>query len=156
MDKQTFSRSVLHCQTKLYRVSMAIMGSYADAEDAASEAIARAWEKRGTLKSPEYFETWLICILINVCRAEKRRQKRHPVSELDDLIPAPEAEDSGITEILQSIDEKYRLPLILHCALGMDIQSTAEVLHITVNAARWRLRRGKALVKEKWTEEANR
>ena len=152
MDKQTFSFKILSCQTKLYKVSMAMMDSYADAEDAASEAVARAWEKRDTLKCDEYFETWLIRILINVCRTEMRRKRRHPSVELAEDYPAPEIEDSGLAEILQSIAEKYRLPLVLHCALGMDIRNTARALRISENTARWRIHKGKELAKQKWME----
>ena len=57
MDKQTFSEQVLAMGDSLYRVARTILRSPADCEDAVQEAVAKAWEKRGTLREERYFRT---------------------------------------------------------------------------------------------------
>ena len=44
--------------------------------DAVDEAVYRAFRDRRKLRQPEFFETWLTRILINVCKDELRRRRR--------------------------------------------------------------------------------
>ena len=63
------------------------------------EAVYRGYRKVHTLRKQEYLETWLMRILINVCRDELRRRRReHSVAELPetaqsefDTLPLKEA-----------------------------------------------------------------
>ena len=87
MDKEAFSRQVTAMQTSLYRVAASYLRGEADRLDAVSEAIARAWEKRGTLRDERFFKTWMTRILIRECIAITRRQKRAvPVETLPEQI----------------------------------------------------------------------
>ena len=53
MDKTEFTAAVLDAEPTLYRVAKAMLGSEHDCADAAQQAILRAWEQLGTLKSPD-------------------------------------------------------------------------------------------------------
>ena len=68
---EEFSERVRACQARLYRVAVSI--SHADAEDAVSEALLKAWKHAPGLRSDAYFETWLTRIVINECRTLLRR-----------------------------------------------------------------------------------
>ena len=91
MDKSEFTSAVLAAEPTLYRVARSMLASEADALDAAQNAILRAWERLDSLRSPEYFRTWLVRILINECRSALRRRARF-AGEPDESLPAPEPE----------------------------------------------------------------
>jgi len=60
----------LHAAT-LLRVAAALVGP-ADAEDAAQEAIVRAWQAWSSLRDPAAARAWLLRITVNVCRDWRR------------------------------------------------------------------------------------
>ena len=92
MDKQEFARRVTQMQGSLYRVAASYLRGESDRLDAVAEAIARAWEKRGTLRDEALFSTWMTRILIRVCVNIQRRQKR--MTPVDTLPETPTGEDS--------------------------------------------------------------
>ena len=92
MDKQEFARRVTQMQGSLYRVAASYLRGESDRLDAVSEAIARAWEKRETLRDEALFSTWMTRILIRVCVDIQRRQKR--MTPVDTLPETPTGEDS--------------------------------------------------------------
>ena len=66
-----------------YRIAGVILGSGGDAEDAAHDAVVRAWRSFATLRDTTKFEAWFQRILVNVCRDRLRKRRRSPVTELD-------------------------------------------------------------------------
>lgn len=148
MDRDLFGARVRACRTDLFRVSVSILRSREDAEDAVSEAVLRAWEKRDTLRDERYFETWLIRICINTSRRMLRKRALHPTAELTETIPAETSADSGIWDALMRIDEKYRLPLIMQATLGMRVREIAQSLHITEGMAGRRIAKAKQLARK--------
>ena len=153
MDRELFGAKVRACRTDLFRVSVSILRSREDAEDAVAEAVLRAWEKRDTLREERYFETWLIRICINTSRGMLRDRMRHPTTELTESIPAPEREDSGVWDALTRIEEKYRLPLVMQAALGMRVKEIAQALRITEGMARRRIAQAKKLARKELETE---
>lgn len=153
MDKREFSRRVTACKPMLYRIAISALGSLPDAEDAASEAVLRAWEKLGTLRNEQYFETWLTRILINCCRSILRRRAQHPETGLDEGIPAKETESSGIEAALLHVEAKYRLPLVLHYAEEMTMREIAESMQLPENVVRWRIEKGRKLLRTELKKE---
>ena len=114
MDKREFSRRVLAMKNRLYRVSCGLLKNPQDRLDAAQEAVIRAWERIGSLKRPEYFETWLTRILINVCYDMLRSRKNIvPLEELAEQ-PAPEGTDRELHDAIQRLDRDLRLTVVLH------------------------------------------
>ena len=60
---------------RCYSLAGYLLGDAAEAEDAAQEAMARAWRSRGSLKEIGAFEAWLDRILVNTCMDRMRRRK---------------------------------------------------------------------------------
>lgn len=147
MDKTEFGERVRACQTTLYRIALSVTGNPADAEDAAADAVLKAWEKRESLKDERYFETWLTRILINAARDLVRRRKRRGETALTETLPAPEKTDVGALRAVLRVEEKYRLPLVMSGALGMTAGEISRSLGVPVGVVRWRIEKGRKLAR---------
>lgn len=135
---EEFSERVRACQARLYRVAVSILRSHADAEDAVSEALLKAWKHAPGLRSDAYFETWLTRIVINECRTLLRRGRTCASCELKDV---------GLRMLIDALPEKYRLPLVMRCALDMSYDEIARALRIPRGAVKWRVEQGKKRVR---------
>ena len=153
MDKAEFIRRATACERRLYRVSHTMLRQEADCEDAVQEALLRAWAKLDTLRNEAFFETWLIRILINQCKQHYRKQLPVQV-ELTDTIPAMEEGTLPLLEALLSLPEKPRIALELHCIEGYSVKECARMLSVPEGTVKWRLSRGRALLKAALGEEA--
>lgn len=133
MNDNEYMRRVRAMEGRLFRVAQAMLWRYADSADAVQEAVFRGWLKKGGLRQEEYFDTWLIRILINECKGVLRRRKRG-AEELTMDISADDSmcENLYLRQALRSLPEKYRLPLLLHHMEGYTIAETAEMLGIPV------------------------
>lgn len=149
MDKEEFTRAVLEYESTLYRVAKSMLGSEADCADAAQNALLRAWEKQHTLRDTAYFKTWLTRILINECRAILRQRARYAPLEEEAAEGeiAPER-DSGLYEAVMGLDEKYRLPVVLHYIEGFKTAEIAAMLRLPEGTVKTRLRRAREILRE--------
>ena len=143
MDKREFSRRVLAMENRLYRVSCGLLRNPQDRLDAAQEAVIRAWERMETLRRPEYFETWLTRILINVCYDMLRARKNIvPLEELAEQ-PAPEGADRELHDAIQKLGGELRIVVVLHYMEGYRLREIAEMLEIPIGTVKTRLMRAK-------------
>lgn len=134
MDKQEFARRVMQMQNSLYRVAASYLRGESDRLDAVSEAIARAWEKRGTLREEAWFATWITRILIRVCVDIQRKQKR--MTPVDTLPETPTGEDSCavLREAVDSLPQKLRTMVVLYYMEGYEVLEVARIMGTTKGA----------------------
>ena len=152
MDKREFSRRVLAMENRLYRVSCGLLKNPQDRMDAAQEAVIRAWERIGGLRKPEYFETWLTRILINVCYDMLRgRRNIVPLEEIAEQ-PAPEGTDRDLHEAIQKLDRELRIAVVLHYMEGYKLREIAEILELPIGTVKTRLLRAKRQLREQLEE----
>ena len=156
MDKDTFARQVTDLQDGLYRVAASYLRCESDRLDAVSEAIARAWEKRHTLRDESLFRTWITRILIRECVNIQRRQKRSvPVDALPEAESEPEDERiAALREALAQLPQRQRTMTVLHYMEGYDVREVARIMGTTKNAVCAGLLRARArlrvLMGEEW------
>ena len=146
MDEQTFLTCLQAAENTLYHVACTLLRSEADRCDALQDTALRAWQHRDTLRQREYFTTWAVRILINVCRSMGRRQGRMvPTDTLQDR-PAPEG-DTELHLVLDAMPEKHRLPLVLFYLEGFSIQEMARALGIPAGTVKYRLHQARKALK---------
>ncbi|MBR4040515.1 MAG: sigma-70 family RNA polymerase sigma factor [Clostridia bacterium] len=155
MDKEQFARQVTGLQGSLYRVAASYLRGESDRLDAVSEAIARAWEKRYTLRDETLFRTWITRILIRECVNIQRRQKRSVPME---QMPEGEAakEDERIVSLREAIDQlpqRHRTMVVLHYMEGCDVRETARIMGTTKGAVCAGLARARAALRRMIGEE---
>jgi RNA polymerase sigma-70 factor (ECF subfamily) len=147
MTQEEFAHRIVAMQDTLYRVSATILPKLCDREDAVQEAITRAWQKRSMLRSNSALRPWAIRILINECYALLRRRKREV--QLDSPAEWETASDAFVDlyQIFSSLNEKYRLPMVLHYVEGYSVEETAQMLRLPQGTLKSRLHRGRILLR---------
>ncbi|MCI6041480.1 MAG: RNA polymerase sigma factor, partial [Clostridiales bacterium] len=114
MTREDFEGRVLDAREKMYRVARSYLQGEQDCLDAVAEAVLRAWQKRSTLRREEYFDTWLMRILMRECVNIQRRQKRMvPVESVPER-PAPDGSAAALRDALDALPQKLRTVTVLH------------------------------------------
>ncbi len=71
-------------KVKMYRIAKAMLRDETNIEDAIQTTILKAYENIKKLKKEEFFQTWLIRILMNECNNIIRTYKKIIVTEEND------------------------------------------------------------------------
>lgn len=140
MNDQEYMRRVRGMEARLYRIAQAILWRHSDCSDAVQEAVFRGWLKKNSLHEVDFFETWLIRILINECKDQIRRGGRAPMEGFHE--PSTEdrmCDDLHLRMALKRLPEKYRLPLVLHYMEGFSVKEVAGMLGLTPTRVNTRL-----------------
>lgn len=143
MNKHEFERRVLVLTDRLHTIALAILCNEADCYDAVQEALVRAWMRLDTLRQPQYFETWLIRILVNECKRGLAKRAKHETSELLDSYPAIGTPDPEVFDALRQLPMQHRLPLVLHYVEGYNAVECAQMLALPKSTVKWRIHQGK-------------
>lgn len=147
MTQEEFADRIVAMQDTLYRVSTTLLPQLCDREDAVQEAIEKAWTKQSRLRDDRALHAWVVRILINECYALLRRKKREePSDTLPERETAPDAQPD-LYQLFTSLDERYRLPMVLYYVEGYSMEETARMLRLPQGTLKSRLHRGRLLLK---------
>jgi len=129
-----------------YRVALGILGSEADASDAAQEGMVRALRGLAGFRGDASFRTWLLVIVANEARSLLRRSIRSREAPLDEDVAdagrgvaegvALRAEATRARAFLARLPEKQRLAVQLRVNEGLSFREVGEVIGSSEGAAR--------------------
>ena len=164
-DKEAFYALVEPCERAVFTAAMSILNNVADAEEAAQEAVLKAFSALPRFRKESKFSTWLVQITINEARLKLRRDRRHLYDSIDESqtsdegdyfpkdfadwreIPSEALQHKELKEALKraldALPQKYREVLILRDIQHLSIQETAQVLGITEGSVKTRLLRAR-------------
>ena len=130
MTEQEYIQRAEALKGRLYRAAALILGSESAAVDAVDEAVYKGFRAYKKLRQPEFFDTWLTRILINVCNTELRRRRRElSMPELPDT--AQEQFDAlPLKEAIRRLPKDLREVIILRYFAGLTLEETAKILDI--------------------------
>ena len=151
MDRDEFAGRVKAVEDRLYRIACGQLRDHSDREDAVQEAVLKAWKGRERLRKSEYFETWLIRILINECRNIQRMRKRMvPADSLQETEgePVMPEEDRELREAIRALDDRLRTPVVLYYIEGYDTRETARILRLPHGTVCGRLKRAREALRK--------
>lgn len=151
MTHEDFSRRVTAMEATLYHVAATLLRRPCDQEDAVQEALARAWQHRASLRDEAAFPGWIIRILVNTAHGMGRKCQREVIT--DALPQAAAPEESSVYRLFIGLEEKYRLPMVLHYVEGYDVAQVAAMLRRPVNTVKSQLMRGRARLRALMEEE---
>ena len=153
MDQKTFAARLEPLRMRLYKTALLYLDNESQAVDAVDEAVYKGLRSCRSLRQPEYFETWLTRILINVCYDQLRRQKRFvPLEELSET--AVEDFDAlPLKEAPRRLPKELRDVVILRFFADCTLAETADILGIPPGTAATRQRKALQLLRLELREE---
>ena len=155
MHKDALAACAMEQERTLYRVAKTLLRSDADCADAVQETLLKALNGAPFIRNEQYVKTWLTRILINTCKDLIRKNTRNQTVELSEFIPAPEnGEQRDLYEALQALDDKLRLPLVLHYLEGFTVKEISHMLRVPEGTVKRRMWTARKELRELLTEEA--
>jgi RNA polymerase sigma-70 factor, ECF subfamily len=168
-ERELFYELIRPYERRVYAAAFAILRNEADAEDAAQEAVLKAFRYIKQFRSEAKFSTWLIQIAIN--EARMRRRKQHPElmepiadrqDESGDYVPRDFADwreipsetlerkevRERLAEALASLGQIYRDVFILRDMQHLSIEETASALKISTASVKTRLLRARLMLRD--------
>ena len=139
-----FSREIEKLGPTLFRVAFAILRNRTDCEDAAQNAVLKAYRNLDSLQQRGYFKTWLISILKNECfDTLKRRRPTVDVAE-QELSYEMAVPDVDLNRAFDTLSPEERLTITLYYYEGYDTRKIARITEVSEGTVRSRLSRGRA------------
>ena len=146
-DRDAFATLAAPRLDRMYATATLILRDRGRAEDAVQDALIRAWRDLPRLRHTGRLDPWLRKLLVNACRDESRRGRRHEsnlrlLPDHDRPVPAGGdalADRDEISRGLQSLSIDHRAVVVHHYYLGLSLSEMAEALDIPVGTAKSRL-----------------
>ena len=144
-DKDAFCRLMDEQVQCMYKVAFSYLKKDEDAADAIQDTILSCYENLKSLKQNKYFKTWMIRILINKCKDILQRKKQ--VTYTDQMPETPFYEEEYAAkewaQVLEPLDNKYRLVILLYYMEGFNIREISDILDMKESTVKSRLQRGR-------------
>ncbi len=172
-DKSAFTSLVKRYEETVFRFSLKLCRDREKAEEALQDTFINVYRKLGSFDGKSKFSTWLYTIVANNCLMKRRKTKLQALEEPLEALDAPAVSPDGrfvhqivrwedtpadillgkelrhlLDEAILKLPEIYRAVFVLRDVEGKSNEETAEVLHISQEAAKSRLRRARAFLRE--------
>ena len=153
MTEQEYIRRAEALKQRLYRTAALYLGGESAAVDAVDEAVYKGFCAYQKLRQPEFFDTWLTRILINVCNSELRRRKRE--LSMDELPETAQEQFDALPlkEALRRLPKDLREVIVLRYFTGLTLEETAQALDIPRGTVSTRQKKALTLLRLELTDE---
>ena len=127
-----------------YRLAAAMLHSISDADDAVQEALFKAWRHFGRFQPEADMKPWLLAIVANECRGQRRNRWSSVATFADraDVESSANAEiDAEVADLrtaLYRLPHDQRLVLVLRYYLDLNFDEMGAILKISTKAAKSR------------------
>ena len=169
-ERSLFHDLVRPYERAVYFAAHAVLRNHADAEEAAQEAMIKAFTRLQQLSDPAKFKPWLLQIAINEARLKRRNAHGHlfePLEEDDRNEANPMPRDfadwrdnpeetlerlevrQAVARALAGLPEKYREIFTLRDIELLNVQECAQALGVSEEVVKVRLHRARLMLREK-------
>lgn len=148
-DLEAFAELVRRYERRVRSVLARLLDDERDVEESAQDVFVQAWRNLAAYRGDAALFTWLYRIAVNEALMRKRR-KHLALAELDEeLVGAsePEVDEGWLLDRLRVLPDELRLPLVLRDIEGLSNQEVAEVLELSVPAAKSRIHRARMRIR---------
>jgi RNA polymerase sigma-70 factor, ECF subfamily len=162
-DQEAFEELIRRHQHRVFAVAGGILRRREDVEDIAQQVFVKAYFSLKRFDQRAAFSTWLYKITVNECWDLLRKKKVRPLVYESDLseeqarqVTAAEEKDGGgpdvserlearerVERLLEGLDERDRLMLILKEVEGFAVEEIADLLDLNANTVKVRLFRAR-------------
>ena len=169
-DQEAFYELVRPYERAIYFAARSVLENDADAEEAAQDAVLKAFTHIRDFRAESKFSTWLVQITINTALMKLRKDHRHLYQSLDEPrtneegdywpsdfadwreIPSEALETKelrmALRKALNALPEIYRQVLLCRDVQQLNIAETAKVLGISEANVRTRLLRARLQMRD--------
>jgi RNA polymerase sigma-70 factor (ECF subfamily) len=162
-DTVAFEQLIMRYERRVFSLSIKLLGSADDAQDAAQEVFLRVFKyiHRFDIRKP--IEPWLMQMTVNVCRNigrdRQRRWNTFPETVEPEIAAVPECHDphNGLAveqerqilwKALDGLPAKERMAVILRDIDGLKTSEVAQILGSTETTVRSQVSRARVRMKE--------
>ncbi|WP_374722504.1 RNA polymerase sigma factor [Peribacillus tepidiphilus] len=164
-DKQAINQVIIEYAPVVEKFSYQMGNSKNDIDDITQEVFIKIFRFIHQFSHAK-FTTWLYKITLNVTKDYYRKQKRNSLKLFK--LPSFQREDSFVVSddqmlmdeqdhtlhnCILALDEKYRVPIILHYFHDCKYEEIAEILGLNLSTVKTRLLRAKELLRKKLEQE---
>jgi RNA polymerase sigma-70 factor, ECF subfamily len=161
-DQEAFEELIRRHQHRVFAVAGGILHRREDVEDISQQVFVKAYFSLKRFDQRAAFSTWLYKITVNECWDLLRKKKVRPLVYEADLseeqarqVVRAEQKDAGpdvserlearqrVERLLEGLDERDRLMLILKEVEGFAVEEVADVLDLNANTVKVRLFRAR-------------
>ena len=172
-DVRAFSELVRRYEPTVYRYSFKLCRDREKAEETFQDTFISVYRKLGTFDGRSRFSTWLYAIVTNNCLMRHRRRKIRDIEESLEALESPATSADGkfaheiarwdktpadlvldkelraqIEKAIGKLPPDYRIVFTLRDMEGKSTEETAKIAGISEEAAKSRLRRARAFLRD--------
>ena len=168
-ERKLFHDLIRPYERAAFVAAFSVVHNHADAEEAAQEAMIKAFTRLGQLSEPEKFKSWLLTIAVNEARLKRRSAHGHmfePLEGIDHETDEPMPRNfadwrenphealerkevrEAVARALQELPEMYREIFILRDVQQLSIAECTEILGVSTEVIKVRLHRARLLIRE--------
>jgi RNA polymerase sigma-70 factor, ECF subfamily len=160
-DESAFRKLMERHSERVRNLIYSIFNSAELVDDLTQDVFIKAFRALGQFRFDAAFSTWLYRIAVNHCRDEMRKRKLRRYLSLQSLLDTRDKEVTMKTSVhpqehetrewidrgLQSLPEKYRIPVILKDVEGLTYEEMAEIMSCELGTVKSRLSRGRDMLR---------
>jgi RNA polymerase sigma-70 factor, ECF subfamily len=162
-DVDAFAELVRRYEHRIRVVLLRLLDDERDVEEATQDCFVQAWRNLHGFRGDAAVFTWLYRIAVNQALARLRR-KRLPTTGIEEVperirvatgstpVPQDTAEAGELEAFLagriQALEPKYRAPLVLRDVIGLSNQEVADILELSLAAAKSRIHRARMQIRQ--------
>jgi RNA polymerase sigma-70 factor (ECF subfamily) len=167
-ERDLFHDLIRPYERTVFLTAVSVLRDSTEAEDAAQEAMIKAYRALGSFRGDAKFSTWLTTITLNEARSRLRKSARVRVESLDDTgqdedftpflvadwreIPSETLEREELAQQIQTAIEglppSYREVFLLRDKEEMSIEEIAQAVGVTANLVKVRLFRARMMLQK--------
>jgi len=161
-DPRAFEELVIAYQHRVFGVALRMLGSRAEAEEAAQEVFLRAHRAIADFRGDAKLSTWLYAIASRLCMNRLTSGERRLLREGEETLaripsghasPADELErserDAALHRAIAELSDERRMVVVLRDLEGLSYEEIASALDLELGTVRSRLHRARMDLKEK-------
>ena len=162
-DRDAYAELVRQHQDIAFRTAFLVTGSAAEAEDAAQEGFVKAWRSLDRFRRGAPFRPWLLAIVVNEARNQRRHAGRQAALALRAYDPRVDdveehvslrSERERVVALVSEMREDDRLAIGCRYFLGLSEEEMADALGWPRGTVKSRLSRALGRLREAMEAQA--
>ena len=137
-NEQAIVTLLMKYEEGFYKIAYAYLKNEHDTIDAIQEMTYRCLKKIHTVKDPEYLQTWLIRILINICLDMRKKQSRFELTDYIEIV-SEQAQPLELAEVIAELPIEQQELIYLRYFKDLKMKDIAQIQQVSEGTIKSRL-----------------